>query len=208
VRRFAVCAAIAVATFAERASAHLLASNRGTLVVKGSSVFAALSVPVAALDGFDDDGDGLLGAAELARHGDTLRAQIDRRSSIEDGAARGETVSLDLVLSPEHDAAQDRASQVVVLKHVAFAHAPRELRASFDLFDPRDPNAELVVTASRRDGAPTAGETCTLRPTARDHAFFAEPPRTAPRAIAAAVALACVTSLWLASRRRRAPAVA
>lgn len=58
------------------AQAHLMAAQKGTLNLVGDAAFVVLSVPVSALQGADDDGDGALSRAELGQHTVALRQQI------------------------------------------------------------------------------------------------------------------------------------
>ena len=58
------------------AQAHLMAAQKGSLNLVGDAAFLALSVPVSALQGVDDDGDGALSQAELATHADAVRTQV------------------------------------------------------------------------------------------------------------------------------------
>jgi hypothetical protein len=153
------------------AEAHLLPSGRATLNRVGTSVFAVVSVPVSALSGYDDDGDGLLSLEELGRHEDGLRDQIRRRFDLHDGDVHPEVIRLDLALSPEHEARPDRADQVVALEHVAFSAPPRSVGLRTDLFDPRSTDPRLTVTASRaRD--PATSESAELTPTVSSHEFL------------------------------------
>jgi hypothetical protein len=168
-------AAACIATFAARpASAHLMAPQHGTLRVLDGDVFAVLSVPVSALHGFDDDGDGALSLEELERHQDTLRGEIDRRVAITDGDVHARTVRVDLVLAPDHEAAQDRAGQVVALEHVAFDAPPRTLGVRTDLFGQGEAERRLAITASHGTARADA-ETAELTPGAPGHTFFARP---------------------------------
>jgi hypothetical protein len=163
------------------ADAHLMAANRATLNVVGESVFAVVSVPVSALHGFDDDGDGLLSMPELERHQDALKTEIDRRFVVSDGDDTGTTVRIDLVLSPQHDGAQDRSSQVVALEHTRFSSAPRDLGLLCDLFGARDGERSLELTATRHTGKGAESEPATLTPEARAHRFFAPATAAPPR---------------------------
>ena len=168
--------ALAAAFAAAPAGAHLLPPDRATVRVVGAGVFVAASLPVSALHGADDDGDGAIDAAELARHGAELRAEIDARLVIE-GGAPGRTVSLDLVLSPVHGARGDRAEQIVALKHVELAAPPAEVRVSTDLFRAGAGDRALRITATRASSG--VAEEAVLTPQAGAHAFFAAAPPTA-----------------------------
>ncbi|HEY4116454.1 MAG TPA: hypothetical protein VGM56_01310 [Byssovorax sp.] len=191
------------------AEAHLLPADRATVRVVGAGVFVAASLPVSALHGADDDGDGAIDAAELARHGAALRAEIDARLVVEGGGS-GRTVSLDLVLSPVHGARGDRAEQIVALKHVELASPPVEVRVSTDLFGDAGVDRALVFIATRASsGAPA--EAAVLTPDAGAHTFFAaapapvsgDAPRGAPPLGALVVAALAVAVAVLASTRGR-----
>ncbi len=69
------------------AQAHLVAAQKGTLNFVGDAAFMVLSVPVSALRGVDDDGDGALSRAELYAHGWSVQEQI--RAGVELSGARG-----------------------------------------------------------------------------------------------------------------------
>jgi hypothetical protein len=179
------------------AEAHLMAANRATLNVVGESVFAVVSVPVSALHGFDDDGDGVLSMPELERHQDALRTEIDRRFVVSDGDDAGTTVQIDLVLSPQHDGPQDRSSQVVALEHTRFSSAPRDLGILCDLFGGRDGEQSLALTATRHTAKGAEVEQATLTPEARAHRFFA--PATAARGPSAGMRQASLFAVALAA---------
>ena len=58
------------------AHAHLMAAQKGTLNIVGNAAFLVVSVPVSAMSGVDDDGDGALSKAELAAHAVLIREQV------------------------------------------------------------------------------------------------------------------------------------
>lgn len=187
------------------AHAHLMPADHGTLHVVDDAAYGVVSIRVAALHGFDDDGDGLLAMAELERHGDELRAEIGRRFVVSDGDAPGATVRVDLVLSPEHEAPTDRAGAVIALVHTRFAAPPSDLRLRCDLFAAGDAGARLDVTASRHVDGEKQAESAVLRPSSPEHRFF-RPAVT--RGGAGPLSAACVAGLllvwaWNEKRRRR-----
>jgi hypothetical protein len=155
------------------AHAHLMPAQRGTLNVVGDAVYAVVSVPVSALHGWDDDGDGLLEVGELERHYEALRAEIDARFVVSDGDVPASTVRVDLVLSPQHEAAPDRADQIVALKHATFTDPPSNLRLTCDLFGALASERELTITATLHPASGTEKETATLTPSSPEHRFFA-----------------------------------
>lgn len=58
------------------AQAHLMAAQKGTLNIVGDAGFLVLAVPVSALHGVDDDGDGTLSKVELGSHTNAIREQV------------------------------------------------------------------------------------------------------------------------------------
>jgi hypothetical protein len=158
---------------AATASAHLMAAEQGTVNVVGAAVYAVVSVPTAALHDADDNHDGVLDVYELDRHEAALRAEVDRRLSIFDGATEARTVRVDLVLSPQHDSAGDRADQIVALKHAVLDAPPSNLRVRCDLFT----TGALKITATRHPESGTEIEIAVLRAGATEHVFF---PQVAP----------------------------
>jgi hypothetical protein len=189
----AAALATALSLGARPAAAHLIPGQQGTVNVVGAGVFTVLSIPASALHGADDDGDGTIDLAELARHEADLRAEIDRRLTVRDGAAIARTVRVDLMLSPGHGAAGDRADQIVALKHAQLDEEPRDLRVETDLFGARPGERAFTLTATRHPASGTETEVATLTPDAPAHAFFPVPPpqRAAwPGAILGAAALA------------------
>jgi hydrogenase/urease accessory protein HupE len=153
----------------------LLPAKQGTAHVVGDSVFVAISLPVSALHGFDDDGDGVMSTRELSDHQAALRAEIERRLILSDGDTRGATVLVNLILSPGHAGPADRADQVVALDHVRFSAPPTHLRVTTDLFGTQASERQLTITASReggRDGQAREVEAAVLSPSAPSHDFF------------------------------------
>jgi hypothetical protein len=176
-RAVAVVALLALSWIARArpALAHLMPAGQGTLNVVGDAVFAVLSVPVSALHGFDDDGDGLLSAPELDRHRAELSAEIDRRFALSDREVPGTTARVDLVLSPDHEASPDRAAQVVVLKHARFAGPVTDLRLRCDLFGERSDDRALAIAATRHPSSGPEAERAVLSAASPSHRFFPSP---------------------------------
>jgi hypothetical protein len=188
-----VVAVLACAFFlgAGTASAHLLPAQQGTVNVVGAGVFTVLSVPASSLHGADDDHDGVIDMAELERHESVLRAEIDRRLVILDGSTLARTVRVDLILSPQHDAAGDRADQIVALKHAELGAPPLDLRVRCDLFGARASERALTITATRHPGSGTETETevSVLTPDTTQHAFFPPAQPVPERALLGATGL-------------------
>lgn len=163
---------VAIVALSQRAEAHLLPANHGTVNLVDKSAFSVLSVPTSALTNVDDNHDGWVDMTELQRHEAQIRDEIDHRFVITDGETSGVTVRIDLVLSPQHDAASDRADQIVALKHTQFTAPPTQVRVHCDLYGNRDSDRELSIHATRVHNTEKQGETAVLSPGAPEHSFF------------------------------------
>ena len=58
------------------AQGHLIVDQKGTLNFVDDGAFLVISLPVTAFEGSDDDGDGRLSFAEMARHTAAIQRQI------------------------------------------------------------------------------------------------------------------------------------
>jgi hypothetical protein len=92
--------------------AHLMAAQKGSLNLVGDAAFLVLSVPVSALQGADDDGDGALSQAELATHADAIRGQIAAGIQL---LRAGRAMPLQLVML---DIARDEARPGAAARHL------------------------------------------------------------------------------------------
>lgn len=108
----ALCGALLAAVPAQ---AHLMAAQKGTLNIVGDAAFLVLSVPVSALQGVDDDGDGALSVAELRARTDTVRSQVQAGVKLHDtaGALPLQLVMLDV--APPENAPQAAARHLTVM---------------------------------------------------------------------------------------------
>ncbi|HSO31434.1 MAG TPA: hypothetical protein VLT33_02930, partial [Labilithrix sp.] len=200
-RRFAAALSAIVGSallVAAPARAHLMPAQQGTLNVLGDAVFEVVAVPVSALHGADDDGDGRLSAVEVAAHEGALQREIGARFRLYDAAPsdatkgageHGRAGALELVVvRAEHDERVEPAElstadtgpgarHVLVLMKTRFAAEPRALRLVTDLFGPGDDARQLTIRATR--GKET--EVAILRAGDGAHAFF-PPPAPASRA--------------------------
>jgi hypothetical protein len=186
--RGGVAAALAgsVLLGAPAARAHLIPAQQGTVNVVGAAVFAVLSVPVSALHDADDNHDGTIDLGEFERHEATLRAEIDRRLVILDGATPARTVRVDLILSPQHDAAGG-GDQVVALKHAELDAPPGDLRVRCDLFGAGAAQDALTITATRHPEAGVETAVAVLTPGAPERGFFSPVAAAPQRAVLGAM---------------------
>ncbi len=150
--------------------AHLMPVQQGTLNVLEDSVFEVVALPASAFSGVDDDADGRLSDAEVAKHEAALREVLTRRYRLFDGEVEGQ---LELVLvRAEHDERSEEstagAPSLVALLKTRFPAAPRELRLDTDLFGPEAAARQLTIKATRG----TEVEAGVLTPLRTGHRFF------------------------------------
>lgn len=155
------------------ARAHLMPAQRGTLNILGDAVFAALSLPVSAIAGIDDNRDGRLSERELAAHMATVQATLGRRVQFVNGTEVGR---LDLVMPiPEPDERDSSSTagstHFVVLMKATFRAPPTALRFETDLFGTRTSERQFAVTATHGGRV----EAAVLTPMRPMHRFFLAP---------------------------------
>lgn len=114
------------------AEAHLVAAQHGTLNLQGDGAYLALSLPVSAFPGLDEDHDGRASLAELRAHESDVLAQVRREVRLLDAVGALPLDGAMLSLSPAHDGGG--ATQVVALGRFALppadARTPLRLRVS------------------------------------------------------------------------------
>jgi len=208
------------------ARAHMIPPQHGTLNVLADSVFEVVAVPVTALRGVDDNGDGRLSVAEVSAHESDLQSQIGARFRLYDGEPRrwfdfgaGEEMHEGkqefVLVRAEHDErvepgelstapAGPGAKHVLVLMKTRFPAAPRALRLETDLFGTAAGEGQLEIRATRGKEA----EIAILDSTGSARGFFHE---ARPTTLLAAVgvervrvgfALLVVLTIALVSRRK------
>lgn len=161
--------------WAGAAQAHLMPAQQGTLKVQDKAVFVAVALPVSALAGVDDDGDGRLSEAELLRHSRAIDAQIAGRWQLSDGGLPGRQELLQVLPQPDDDAPEAGSRHVLVLMKTAFAAAPQALRVRTDLFGSTADERQLTLKALRTLAGTPQTEAVVLTPMRTGHAFFRAP---------------------------------
>ena len=157
---FALLAAIQV-------QAHLMPAGEGALRIDADSVFAVVSIPVSALAGFDDDGDGRLNLAEMNRHREALLKQSAELLDFRGDGERPQLVFQDLLIPHLHDpAGPPTTDQVVAMQRWRWGAPVAAVSLQTTLFD-RSP-APLLLRAN--DGR--RSEAVTLTPRYTGHRFF------------------------------------
>ncbi len=152
-RSVTVCALSLAATLvASRADAHLMVAQHGTLNLVGDGAFMVLSIPATALPGADDDHDGRLSRAELERHYRDVAAAVTAGVSLVDREGSHAPEGILLSLSPDDDAPEAPAPQLVALGRIAHPHPDESATLTLSLYgtDPATRVIEVLVTRGPR----------------------------------------------------------
>jgi len=153
------------------ANAHLLPKQNATLHLIGDKGYLVVSVPVSALTDVDDNRDGLLDSAELARHSVAIGREFQARFRIAspDGPAPTE---LALVAHPGSDTGlSDPTRYVVILAGAQFARPPDSVAIDTDLFGRAADERQITLRARRDQNV----EVSVLDASNARHAFFRGP---------------------------------
>lgn len=152
------------------AEAHLLPKQNATMNIVDKSAFFVVSVPASALKGIDDDGSGLLSAAEIQAHQDAISQQFASRFQVDDAGRAGSSV-LTWALSPLTAGEAGESDYVVVMHRVNFTDIPQAPVLRTDLFGSGEAEARMTISAQHGD----AREVAILEPGASTHTFFRGP---------------------------------
>ncbi|MDP3138505.1 MAG: HupE/UreJ family protein [Burkholderiaceae bacterium] len=169
----ALCAAAAVLILCQPASAHLMPAGQGTINIRENSAYALISVPVAALSGFDDDSDGRMSLAELNRHRAALLRQVDDRLALRNAGQAPHTVFEDLLIPHEHPPDPPGPSAYLTsMRHLQWPSAPDALTLRASLFEGPLSGQPLALRATWGERS----EPVVLTAGHAQHAFFQGPP--------------------------------
>jgi hydrogenase/urease accessory protein HupE len=149
------------------AMAHLLPRQTATMTVSGQSAYFVVAVPVSALAGVDDDGDGELSRREILVHNRLIQRQFDDRFRVQDRDA-AVTGRRTWAVPANRDRPDERLDYVVVMHRVDFAQEPLSPVLETDLFGSGPGESRMTITATR--GSQT--EVAILEPGAGSHRFF------------------------------------
>lgn len=146
-------AALALLVAAAATQAHLIDAQTGTLNIVGGGAYLVLSLPVSALKGVDDDGDGRLSPAELQTHARKLHAQVQAGVKLLDGNTALPLQGLLLSLSTAHGAEGSPAAQLVVMGRFGLQRADAPLRLQVRLHGRTPSEQRLEVAVTRKPEA-------------------------------------------------------
>ena len=130
------------------AQAHLMVAQRGTLNLVNDGAFVVLSLPVSAFAGADDDGNGLLSAAELQAHASDIQRQVVQGVRLWSDTGERPLQGLMLQLSPDERLPADSARQLVAMGRFALNGQTQNLRLRLDLYGTgADERAQHIVVS-------------------------------------------------------------
>ena len=135
VQRFMTVVMFCCFFYSVPASAHLMVSQNGTLKFGKGGYYFVLSLPVSALNGVDDDGDGLLSTKELATHNEAIKATVEMGFTLISTASGPRVIEgLLLNMSHSHGRFQKPASHVVAMGRFSVAPGEQDLTLRTSLF--------------------------------------------------------------------------
>lgn len=150
------------------AAAHLLPRQNATLHVEGDRAYLAVAVPVSALAGADENGDGLLDAGELGRHAGAIGAQFRAHFHVSQ-QGRAAPIAFTWVAHPGSDSGlSDPTPYVVVMAGAQLTAPVRSVTLATDLFGRAADERRYLIRA--RDGDRV--EAGLLEPARPAHVFF------------------------------------
>ena len=153
------------------ASAHLMVAQHGTLKFGEGGFYFVLALPVSAIAGFDDDGDGLLSAKELGANRGTIEAAVHAGfvlASDTEGPRLIEGLMLNMAHDPGH--AQRPASHVVAMGRFSVQAEDRALTLNTSLFGKKPSEQSFKITITRGE----TREVTVLSKAQSTHPLFAE----------------------------------
>ncbi len=168
-------ATAALATLALPAQAHLMPQGQGSVRLVGDSAYSAIAVPARALTGIDDNGDGLLSAAEIDAHRADISRQVAQLVRYDDGESAGKLLFEDFLMAQADEPAVVGSDYLVAAQRYQWPHAVTTVRLHTRLlehagsgqllmralFGPR--SDVMVLTRERPDAQFFAGHWATLK---------------------------------------------
>jgi hypothetical protein len=173
---FAGCLFLALLQVAPAARAHLMQAGNGAIRLADNSAYTVIAIPVAALSGFDDNGDGLIDVREIARHRASLDDQVSRLMRISSGNAEGELIFKDLLLANADEPGAQSAGHLVAMRRIQWPSRVESVSVRTTLFERQETaGQQLVLRVMRReDGAATEStEAAVLTRHRPEHRFHA-----------------------------------
>jgi len=156
------------------AAAHLLPAQNATLHMIGQRAYLVVSVPIAALQGIDDNQDGLLSIEELDRHKAYIGRQFEQHFQVSAPEGRA-SPGFFWVFNPQTEYKRPPPTNyIVILAGVEFPAKPTFVTVRTDLFGRTLGEGQMIMRASRDNDI----EIGVLNRTSPQHEFFRGPLAT------------------------------
>lgn len=180
-RRYVIIALMLSLGFSPALYAHLLPAQRGTLNFVDDGAFMALSLPISAFEGIDDDKNGSVSMVEFNKHRADIVARVQAGIVLsekgEDRLLKG--ILLSPVSSDEHDEHGDHkvsgdagVSRVYVMGKFVLDSLDSELRFRNSLYGKQSSERTFKISAKRKSGG--LKQDFELTPEASSMKLFAE----------------------------------
>jgi hypothetical protein len=131
------------------AQAHLMVAQHGTLNIVDDGVFMAVSLPISAFYGLDDDDNGDISMVEFNNHREAIVQSIKQGVTLRD--AQGNCSLEGIMLSPvvSHDRLEEPISQLAVMGRFTLNGSDDDLRFHMGLYGKQTAEQQLEMTATR-----------------------------------------------------------
>lgn len=152
------------------AQAHMAPAGHGVVRLVGDSAYATISVPVAALAGFDDNRDGLASPLEIDRHRGLLSMQVSALLEFRSGGVAGRLLFEDMVVSHPGETGNAGEKNIIVMRRYQWAQPVESISAKVGFFladATRDETLALRVIKGQQ------GELALLKRSRDSHDYFA-----------------------------------
>jgi hydrogenase/urease accessory protein HupE len=116
------------------AHAHLSPAGFGAIRLVGDSAYATISVPVAALAGFDDNRDGLASPLEIDRHRGMLSLQMSALMEFRSAGVAGKLLFEDMVVSHPGETGIAGEKHIIVMRRYQWSQPVESISATVRLF--------------------------------------------------------------------------
>ena len=153
------------------AVAHLMVAQKGAVNIVGDGAFVVLSIPASALPNSDDDGDGSLSRAELAKHHRSLASDIKKRLKLIDGKESRALQDMLLSLALAGHAHTDSSSQLIITGQFNLAGLGDKAKLYVDLFGSSQAENMLEIKTIQSSNKQT--QLLLFTPQQREHTLFA-----------------------------------
>jgi hydrogenase/urease accessory protein HupE len=107
---------VAVVALPRDGEAHLMPAWQGSTHLVGNRAYTLLSIPVAALEGVDDNHDGRLAGAELGRHYAEIDRQLSDRVRLTSNGELGKTLYQSLVIEHSTETADTGMTSITLMR--------------------------------------------------------------------------------------------